>query len=329
MIYKIIAVFALVLANAFFVAAEFGLVAVRRTRVEELAATGNTKAVSARKAIAELNLILSACQLGITFSSLGLGWVGEPAIASMLANAFDFLAAPFNLIVAHGAAVAIAFAIITGLHVVLGELVPKNLAIARPEGTALWVASPIRWFTWTFRPLIRLFNEGANLMLRIMRVTPQPEIAVVHTPEELAIIVEESAKGGTIRGRQSEILTRTLEFPDKKAVDAMVPRTSAQALSADDGIKDVLELAEKSGFSRFPVWKERPDEFTGVVHLKEALKEMREKRNARVSDIARNTLVVPESLPLERVLIEMQRSRNHFAIVVDEFGSTAGIVTLE
>lgn len=328
-VYKIIAIFGFVLANAFFVAAEFGLVAVRRTRIEELAAGGNRRAVSARKAIGELNLILSACQLGITFSSLGLGWIGEPAIAGMLEGVFDFVPPPFSVVATHGVAVAIAFIIITGLHVVLGELVPKNLAIAVPEGTALWVASAIRGFSWMFHWVIWLFNEGANLILRLMGVTPRPELAGVHTPDELAIIVEESRRGGTIRGRQSEILTKTLEFPEKRAVDAMVPRTAAQAVSIDSSMKEVLTLAEKTGFSRFPVWKERPDEFTGVVYLKDALKEGRETRGAKVKDVIRQAPVVPESLPLERVLVEMQRTRHHFFIVVDEFGSTAGIITLE
>lgn len=326
---SLIAVALLVLANAFFVAAEFGLVAVRSTRVDELVAQGSRRAASARKAIRELNLMLSGCQLGITFSSLGLGWVGEPALARMLRDAFDFLSSPFDLIAAHGTAVVIAFAIITALHVVLGELVPKNLAIAAPESTALWIATPMRAFALVFRPVIWLFNESANVILRSFGVEPRPEIRVVHSPDELAIIVEESRRGGAIEAGQSEILTRTLEFREKRAVDAMVARTSVESVSADAGLDDVLEVAERTGYSRFPVWRERQDEFIGIAHLKDIIRQTRTNEEAVVGDVARAPLVVMESLPLENVLVLMKRGRTHIAVVVDEFGSTSGIVTME
>lgn len=325
MIYKLLAVALFVAGNAFFVAAEFGLVAVRRTRIEELVNQGSRRAISASKAIKELNLMLSGCQLGITFASLGLGAIGEPVVAGMLESAFDFLPAPFDAIAIHGTAVAIAFALITGLHVVLGELVPKNLAIAVPEKTALWVAAPMRAFSFAFRPLIWLFNESANGILRLMRVTPRPEIVALHTPDELAIIIEESLRGGTLEAGQSRILSRTLEFPEKRVSDAMVPRTTAKALAADASLEQVLQLVEETGFSRFPVWKDRPDEFVGVVHLKDMLR----AGDANVEETMRQPLLVPESIHLADVLLQMQKKRSHFAIVLDEFGSTAGVITLE
>lgn len=327
--YKLVAILFLVAANAFFVAAEFGLVAVRRTRVEELVSQGSRRAVSARKAIGELNLMLSGCQLGITFSSLGLGAIGEPVLALMLQGFFDFLASPFNLIATHGTAVVVAFVIITALHVILGELVPKNLAIAIPDSTALWLATPMRAFTLAFRPFIWLLNEGANSILRLMRVEPQPEMLSVHTPEELAIIVEESRRGGAIESRQSEMITRTLEFPDKRVVDAMVPRTAALSLQAESSLEEVLQVVEDSGHSRFPVWRDRPDEFVGVVHLKDVLRSTGGNKRGTVESSIREPMLVPESLSLEDVLIRMQRAHAQFAIVLDEFGSTAGIITLE
>lgn len=327
--YKIFAIFVLVAANAFFVAAEFGLVAVRRTRIEELVAGGNRRAGSAKKAIGELNLMLSGCQLGITFASLALGAIGEPVLAQMLQGLFDFLASPFDLIAVHTTAVVVAFVIITALHVILGELVPKNLAIVVPEGTALWVATPMRAFTFAFRPLIWLFNEGANGILRLMRVKATPEMVSVHTPDELSIIVEESQRGGAIEPRHSEMLTRTLEFTEKRVVDAMIPRTAVAALQAESTLEEVLEIVEKTGYSRFPVWRDRPDEFVGVVHLKDVLRETRGETRGTIEDAIREPMLVPESLPIEDVLIKMQRGRNQFSIVLDEFGATAGIITLE
>jgi CBS domain containing-hemolysin-like protein len=327
--WKITSIFVLVAANAFFVAAEFGLVAVRRTRVEELEAQGDRRARSTQRALGQLNLILSGCQLGITFASLGLGAIGEPVLADLFEDAFRALPSPFDIIARHSVAVAIAFSLITFLHVALGELVPKTLALAVPEGTALWVSTPIRVFTYTFRPLIWLFNESANLFLRMFGVQPQPELAEIHTPDEIAIIVEEARRGGAILMGQSRILTRTLEFPEKRAVEAMIPRPSVRAISAEAGIEELLDLAEETGYSRFPVWTERPDEFHGVVHLKDMLREARMNPDARVKDAMRQALVVPESLRLEKVLIQMRKQRNHFAIVIDEFGSTAGILTLE
>lgn len=326
---RLIAVLALVGANAFFVAAEFSLVAIRRTRVQELIDLGSRRALSAQKAIQQLDLMLSGTQLGITFSSLGLGWIGEPALASLFEGIFSGLPYPFSVTATHGTAVAIAFGIITFLHVTLGELVPKNLAISVPESTALWVATPMRVFTYLFRPVIWLFNETANRILKATGVQPSREIVALHTPDELALIIEQARAGGTIEREHSKILTRTLEFPEKRAVDAMLSRTEVEAVSADDGVDDVMAVSERTGYSRFPVWKDRPDEFVGVVHLKDILRAAKKNPDATAKNAMRDPLLVPESLHLEEVLIRMRQRRNHFAIVLDEFGSTAGILTME
>lgn len=328
-LYKLIGVVLLVAANAFFVAAEFGLVAVRRSRIQELLDHGSRRAGSALKAIGQINLMLSGCQLGITFASLGLGAIGEPALAHLFESYFRFLPEPLDAIATHGMAVAIAFTLITFLHVVLGELVPKNLSIARPEATALWVATPMRAFTFLFKPLIWLFNETANVVLRMFQIESRSEIAQMHSPDELAIIVEESRRGGALPTGQSRILTKTLGFPEKRVVEAMIPRVATESAKFDANTEEVLAKAEKTGFSRFPVWKERPDEFVGVVHLKDMLREFRKNPEALVKDALREALIVPESVSLEEVLVRMRAERNHFAIVLDEFGSTAGILTLE
>lgn len=327
--WRLIAVLALVGANGFFVAAEFGLVAVRRTRIQELVEQGSRRALSTQKALRELNLMLSGCQLGITFSSLGLGWIGEPAIASLIEGWFEHLPSPLDVVATHGVAITIAFTLITFLHVVLGELVPKNWAIAAPETVALLIATPMRAFSYVFRPVIWLFNEAANLILRTFGVEPKLEIGAIHTPDELAIIIEESRRGGAIESAHSMILAKTLEFPEKRAVEAMVPRVSVSAVAQDAKLDDVLEQASRTGFSRFAVYKERPDEFIGVVHLKDVIGPSQRSGDFTVKEVTRQALVIPESLPLEDVLVQMQRKRNQFAIVVDEFGSTSGIVTME
>jgi len=187
----------------------------------------------------------------------------------------------------------------------------------------------MRAFTFAFRPLIWLFTRSAFGMLRLVGVEPRPEVSVMHTPDELAIIVEESERGGTILPKHGELLGRTIEFAEKRVVEAMIPRTSTEAHPADAKLDEVLSLAEKTGFSRFPVWRERPDEFVGVVHLKDLLKAWRADKRTEVGDVVRQALLLPESLLLEEALIRMQRTRNHFAIVLDEFGSTSGILTLE
>ncbi len=327
--WKLLAVLLLVAANGFFVAAEFSLVAVRRTRIEELIAAGSRRAISTKKALDDLNLMLSGCQLGITFASLGLGAIGEPVLAHLFERAFESLPDGIRGFATHGVAVTIAFALITFLHVVIGELVPKNAAIAAPQTIALWLSTLMRVFTFTFRPIIWLFNATADAFLRMFKMNAGSELALLHTPEELAIIIEESRKGGAIKLGHSEILTRTLEFPEKRAVEAMIPRVAARALGADDGVDEMFQAVIDTGYSRFPVWKERPDEFTGVVHLKDMLKESRNNSKATVKDAMREAVIVHESLPLENVLIEMRRRRSHFAIVLDEFGSTAGILTIE
>lgn len=327
--WKLASIFGLIAANAFFVAAEFGLVAVRRTRIDELVAQGSKKALVTRKVLSQLNLMLSGCQLGITFASLGLGAVGEPILAELFRGLFQNMREPFEFLATHTFASIVGFTLITFLHVVLGELVPKALALTVPEAVALWVSTPMRLFTFAFRPLIWLFNETANKVLRLFGLESKGELSEVHTPDEIAIIIDEARQGGTIRMGQSRILARTLGFPDKRAEDAMVPRVNARAISCEAGLDDLLDLAEETGFSRFPVWKERPDEFAGVVHLKDMVREARRTTEAQVKEAMREALVVPESLQLEQVLVLMRRKRQHLAIVLNEFGSTSGILTIE
>ena len=324
----LVGVFTLVALNAFFVAAEFGLVAASRPRIDQMVAAGSTRAVAARRAMGELDQLLSGCQLGITFASLGLGWIGEPAFADLLRQIFEPLPSPLDAIATHGTATAIAFALITFLHIVLGELVPKNLAIAAPERVALWVAIPMRAFTALFRPLIWLFNEGANRIVRLLGVEPQSELRSVHTLDELRLLLEEAHRAGTIKS-QGEILFRSFEFPDKRVRDSMVPRSDVEGVAADDGLDEVLDAARRSGHTRFPVHSDDPTGSIGVVHLADMLRADHRAPGATVKDAMREPLIVPESLSLDLLLPRMNDARTHFAIVVDEFGSIDGIITLD
>jgi CBS domain containing-hemolysin-like protein len=326
--WKLVSIVVLIAANAFFVAAEFGLVTVRRTRVKELVAKGNRRASGAQKAIAQLSLMLSGTQLGVTLTALGLGALGEPALAQMLHTGLAALPSPVGDIATHAVAGVIAFVVITFFDVVIGEMVPKNLALSRPEGIALAVATPLRAFAAVLRPLIWLIQACATAVLRLIGVNPGA-VSSAHTPGELALIVEESRSRGQIDRAQSDLLTRSLEFPERRAVEAMVPRVSVQAVPATARLSDVLDLAEVTGYSRFPVWRERPDEYAGWIHLKDMLRVTKRRPGATAGEAMRAPLLVPDSIPLDEALVLMQRNRAHLAIVLDEFGATAGIITLE
>jgi magnesium and cobalt exporter, CNNM family len=326
--WMVVGAMVLVGLNAFFVAAEFGMVAARRPRIEQLVASGSSRAAVAQRAMRELNLLLSGCQLGITFASLGLGWIGEPAFAELLTNTFEPLPSPLDSIATHGTASALAFAVITFLHVVLGELVPKNLAIAAPERVALWVAVPMRAFTMLFRPFIWLFNEGANALVRMLGVEPQSELRSVHTLDELRLLLEESRRAGTVE-LHGDLFARTFDFPDKRVNEAMVPRSDVHAVRIDDEVDEVLEMARRTGHSRFPVVEDQPTEFVGVVHLADMLAADNRNSGATVKQAMREPLFVPESLRLDLLLRRMNEARTHFAVALDEYGSTEGIVTLD
>jgi CBS domain containing-hemolysin-like protein len=325
----VVAALALVGLNAFFVAAEFGLVAARRPRIDQLVASGNTRAAVVQRAMGELNLLLSGCQLGITFASLGLGWIGEPAFADLLTNTFEPFPSPLDTIATHGTASVLAFVIITFLHVVLGELVPKNLAIAAPERVALWVAVPMRAFTVLFRPFIWLFNEGANGLVRFLGVEPQSELRSVHTLDELRLLLEESRQAGAVQLSHGDIFARLFEFPDKRVNEAMVPRSDVHAVRIDDDVEELLEVARRTSHSRFPVFEDQPTEFVGVVHLADMLAADHRTSAATVKNAMREPLFVPESLRLDLLLRRMNEARTHFAIALNEYGSTEGIVTLD
>jgi CBS domain containing-hemolysin-like protein len=323
------AVVVLVLANAFFVSAEFALVGARRTRLDELARTGDGKARLARRAVQSLDRYISATQLGITLASLGLGWIGEPALASLIRGAFRWLPVAAETIATHATASIIAFIIITVLHIILGELVPKALALLYPEQVSRWVAAPLMGFAWVMSFPITILNGSSNRLLRLMRINPPGETERLHSPEELRMLVEQSTEGGSLLREDARLLEGVFEFSEKSAQEVMTPRTQMVALEADLPVEQAADEVAVARRSRYPVYTESLDEIVGVVHAKDILTALRSKPGVTVRTIMRPPLFVPGTREVEDVLADMKRLKTHLAVVLDEYGGTAGLVTME
>ena len=325
----LLAVVLLVLANAFFVAAEFALVGARRTRLDELAQAGDGKAVLARRALRSVDRYISATQLGITLASLGLGWIGKPALAGLLDGAFAFLPTQAAHWTTHAVAAATAFAIITALHIVLGELVPKSLALLYPEDISRWVAAPLIGFGWLMAGPIALLNGAANGLLRLGNIHPRGDHERLHSPEEIRMLVEQSQEGGSLETQDARLLEGVFEFSEKTAEEVMTPRTQMVALAADLLVTEAADIIASAGRSRYPVYESGLDEITGVVLAKDVLRALRSTPSATVGSIRREPLFVPGTREVEDVLADMKRLKVHLAVVLDEYGGTAVLVTME
>ena len=323
------AVVVLVLANAFFVAAEFALVGARKTRLDEMGRAGDGKARLARRAVQSLDRYISATQLGITLASLGLGWIGEPALASLIDGIFAWLPDPASAIATHTVAVIVAFSIITVLHIILGELVPKALALLYPEAVAGWVTAPLMGFAWIMALPIAILNGTANRLLRLMRINPPGETERLHSPEEIRMLVEQSTEGGSLLQQDARLLEGVFEFSEKTAQEVMTPRTQIIALEADMSVERAADEVATAGRSRYPVFTESLDEIVGVVHAKDILAALRAHPGKTVREIMRPPLFVPGTRQVEDVLADMKRLKTHLAVVLDEYGGTAGLVTME
>ncbi len=323
------AVVVLVLANAFFVSAEFALVSARRTRLDELAAAGDGKARLARRAVQSLDRFISATQLGITLASLGLGWIGEPALAGLIGGAFKWLPGSLAAITTHSVASAIAFIIITILHIVLGELVPKAVALVHPETVSTWLVVPLTGFAWLMAWPIALLKGSANGLLKLMGISPPGSHERLHSPEEIRILVEQSQEGGSLLKQDARLLEGVFEFSEKTAQEVMTPRTQMVALDADLTVEQAADQVAVARRSRYPVYTESLDEIVGVVHAKDILTAMRSRPGVTVRTVMRPPLFVPGTREVEDVLADMKRLKTHLAVVLDEYGGTAGLVTME
>ncbi|MER5747332.1 hemolysin family protein [Streptomyces sp. NPDC002225] len=321
------AAFLLILANGFFVAAEFGLVTVERPDAERAAAEGDRRARTVVGALRELSFQLSGTQLGITITSLVVGMLAEPALAQLLEGPLNAIGLPDGLV--SGVSVLIGMMAASAVQMVIGELVPKNWAVSRPLQVARFVAGPQRRFSAAFRPVISLLNTVANRLVRMLGVEPTDELASARTPGELVSLARHSAEAGTLEQDTADLFVRTLSLAGLTAQHVMTPRVKVSALQSSATAQDVLNLTRATGLSRFPVYRERIDEVIGMIHLKDALAVPAQDRlRTPAGRIAVPPLLVPETLPVEQLL---QRLRNEqpIAVVVDEYGGTAGVVTLE
>jgi CBS domain containing-hemolysin-like protein len=328
-LWRLAAVLALVIGNAFFVATEFALVGARRSRLEELAEGGDRKATLALRALQTLDRMISATQLGITLASLGLGWIGEPAVAHLIEGAFAGLPPTLARIANHTVAVTIAFTLITFLHIVLGELVPKAIALLHAELVASWAAGPLIGFAWVMHYPIALLRGSANGLLRVLRMRPLSERERLHSPEELRIIVEQSGEGGSLGKEDARLLEGVFEFSEKTAEEVMTPRTAMVALEAGLPVEVAADQVAEAGRSRYPVYVDSLDEIVGVVHAKDILRAVRHAPGKPLREIMRPPLFVPGTREVEDVLTDMKRLKVHLALVLDEYGGTAGLVTME
>src|SRR5213593_827398 len=327
---RLIAVVLLVLANAFFVAAEFALVAARRTRIDALARRGDRKAKTVQTALQDLYRQLSAAQLGITVASILLGYVAEDTVAHLFRDWFASLPPFLNFLTRGGVASVVAVALISFLHVVFGEQAPKAWAITYPEGTSRWIAAPLILFSWITRPVTDLLNWSANRVVKLLGIKSTPsDIDRVHSPEEIRMLVEQSRRTGSLGKEDARLLEGVFEFSEKSARDVMTPRTAMIALPADLPLEEAADRVAAAGRSRYPVSRESLDDIVGTVHAKAILAGLRARHGGNVATVMRPPLFVPGTREVEDVLADMKRHKAHLAIVLDEFGGTAGLVTME
>lgn len=326
---RLLFVMFLVLLNAFFVAAEFALVAVRRSRIDQMASEGDRSAAVVQRALSQLDRYISGTQLGITLASLALGWIGEPAVAVLVDIALRQVGiSPAPGAVHTGAGIAVAFLVITFLHIVLGELAPKSVALSRPESVSRLVARPLMFFSQAMSPFIAMLNGTANRLLRVFGIEPVSEGGHVHSPEELRLLVMQARAHGTLDESDSAMLAGVFDFHNKRAVDVMRPRTEMVAIAEDVELAELREILRRERYSRYPVYRDTADDVVGVFLAKDFW--LADDPDAfSLREHLREPLFVPATRAAERVLDDLRRTRAHLAVVLDEYGGTAGIVTME
>jgi CBS domain containing-hemolysin-like protein len=322
----------LVALNGLFVAAEFGFVKIRSTQVERLVQEGKATAGLVREATRRLDAYLSVCQLGITISSLGLGWIGEPAFAHLLEPLLEPLGVPEGSV--HLIAFAAAFGTITFLHVVFGELAPKSVAIANAEGTSLFVAPFMKFFYYLFLPGIYLFNGTANAVVRLFGVPPPSETEETHSEEELRIIIEQSARRGVLETDEKDMLEGVFELGETWAREIMIPRPDVISLPASMPLGELFSVMARGNHTRYPVHEDdSSDRIVGAVHVRDVMRaaetEGLQEPRLTARDLAREVLIVPENRRIDQILEDFQKQETQIAIVIDEWGSFEGLITIE
>ncbi|OAS85630.1 MULTISPECIES: hemolysin family protein [Metabacillus] len=321
----------LIAFTAFFVATEFAIVKVRTSRIDQLIAEGKKGAVSAKRVVSHLDEYLSACQLGITVTALGIGWLGEPTFEELLHPIFEYF--HLNESIASILSFGIAFAIVTFLHVVVGELAPKTVAIQKAEALTLYLSVPIIWFYRIMYPFIWLLNGSARLLVGIFGLKPASEHDLAHSEEELRILLSESYKSGEINQTELKYVNNIFEFDERIAKEIMVPRTEMVSISIDDSLDEILNIVREENYTRYPVDDGDKDNILGFVNMKELLtdKVMNQDRvkELKLSAYINPVISVIETIAIHDLLVKMQKERTHIAILIDEYGGTSGLVTVE
>jgi CBS domain containing-hemolysin-like protein len=319
----------LVLLNAGFVAAEFALVGVRRTRVEELVNARRAGALAVKQALDNLDRMIAATQLGITLSSLGLGWIGEPCLADVIGKGLVFLPTQWTLGIAHTLAIIIAFSLITALHVILGELVPKGIALQRPDAVALWSAQPLLWFARVVLPLTRGLSGAGNFILRRLGIDPPEGHEMLHSVDELGMLVEENRRAGVLHRDQAEYLHNVFRLPEKRVRDCLISRERIGALELHLPEDKILSAVRDGAHTRMPVYDGDLDHIVGIVNTKNLFHLFSVKGMVVLDDAMYPPLFVTPDRPISEVLRLFRRVRRPMAIVQDEQDRTLGVITLE
>ncbi|MCF2647125.1 MULTISPECIES: hemolysin family protein [Bacillaceae] len=327
-IFNLILFVILIALTAFFVATEFAIVKVRSSRIDQLVAEGKKGALAAKKVTTHLDEYLSACQLGITVTALGLGWIGESTFAEILEPLFIKLSIGNAL--SHVIAFVISFLLVTFLHVVVGELAPKTVAIQKAELITLTFANPIIWFYRILYPFIWLLNGSARLLTSIFGLKPASEHELAHSEEELRILMSESYKSGEINKNELAYVNNIFEFDERIAKEIMVPRTEMVTISVDNTFDEIMNILEEENYTRYPLVNGDKDNVIGLINIREFLTAtVQNKQEIRLEDYMKPIIRVIETVPIRELLIKMQKERTHMAILLDEYGGTSGIVTAE
>ncbi|PFP23155.1 hypothetical protein COJ96_24505 [Bacillus sp. AFS073361] len=319
----------LIAFTAFFVAYEFAIVKIRGTRIDQLVSEGNKNAVAAKKIVSNLDEYLSACQLGITVTALGLGWLGEPTVEHILHPLLSYLNMPESI--SSITSFILAFASVTFIHVVVGELAPKTFAIQKAETVTLIFARPMMLFYKIMYPFIKALNGSARLIVGIFGLKPASEHEAAHSEEELQIIISESYKSGEINQSEYKYVNNIFEFDNRNANEIMVPRTEIVAFDISQSLNECLQIVTEENYTRYPVIDGEKDNIIGMVNMKEVFTEYIKGKNVETSiqEYVRPVIQVIESIPIHDLLLKMQKERVHMAILMDEYGGTAGLVTVE
>ncbi|WP_018661139.1 hemolysin family protein [Heyndrickxia acidiproducens] len=329
-IFKLVLIFVLIALSAFFVASEFAIVKIRSSRIDQLIEEGNKKAITVKKMISNLDEYLSTCQFGITVISLLLGWIGEETVSHLLSPVFTVLSLPPSLTAF--VSVLISFAVITFVHVVAGELAPKTIAIQKAETITFFAVRPLIVFHRVMYPFIWTLNNSAKLITKMIGIEPASEHDVAHTEEELRIMLSDSYKNGEINLSEFKYVNKIFEFDNRIAKEIMVPRTEIVSLSKDLSLSSFLNLVQEERFTRYPVIDGDKDHIIGMINLKEVLTDMLSHRQApqpALESYVRPIIRVIDTIPINELLVMMQKERLHMAVLIDEYGGTSGLVTVE